>query len=102
VVLAEECLKDRRTVLVTAPQGSDLHGAVRGAVRARPETLGREVRDVELCAAKSLVFCVSRWLLLLNQHGGAERIGEETRTRRVARTLRTLSTNVEPLTALPQ
>lgn len=51
-------------------------GAVRGALRARPETLRREAGD-EGCAAQSFALHVSMSLVILGRHRVAHRVGEK-------------------------
>jgi len=93
--LAEECLKDRRTVLVTAhPDGPTIVGAVQVAASTRPERLRFEAGDIELCAATSIVLRVGKSLVVLGEDGVMQMVGEKM-TLRMAKTIRALAANVE-------
>jgi hypothetical protein len=95
VALAEECLKHRRTVLVTAhPEGPTIVGAVQVAATARLETLRIEAGDIELCAGKSIVLRVGKSLITLDERGVVTMVGEKM-SLRMANLIKMLSANVE-------
>jgi hypothetical protein len=93
--LANECLKDRRTVLVSGhPEGPIVVGAVQVTASTRPEKLRLEAADIELCAATSIVLRVGKSLIILDEKGGMQMVGEKM-TLRMAKTLRALCASVE-------
>ncbi len=71
-----------------------------GRVRAARDAVARGRGDAR-CAAKSLAFRVSRWLVVMDEYGGAQRVGEKEEHVAVATTLPTLSASVERPTAPP-
>jgi hypothetical protein len=93
--LANECLRDRRTVLVTAhAKGALIVGALQVTAAAAPNTLRLEATDIELCAAKTIVLRVGKSLVVVSEQGAVQMLGEGM-TVRMAKTVRVLSANVE-------
>ncbi len=93
--LANECLRDRRTVLVTAhPTGALIVGALQVTASAAPTTLRLEASDIELCAEKTIVLRVGKSLVVVSEQGVVQMVGEGM-TVRMAKAMRVLSANVE-------
>jgi hypothetical protein len=93
--LADECLKQRRTVLVTAgPKGPIIVGAVQVTASERREKLRLEGGEIELCAGNKIVLRVGKSLIVLDEHGAIHMTGEST-TLKMAKAVRVRSANVE-------
>ncbi len=95
-VLADECLKQRRTVLVTAgPKGPIIVGAVQVTASDRQEKLrlvGGE--EIELCAGNRIVLRVGKSLLMIDANGAIQMVSD-TVTMKAAKAVRVRSANVE-------
>jgi hypothetical protein len=93
--LADECLKQRRTVLVTAhPGGPLIVGALQVAASERPEKLRIEAGEIELCAGKTIVLRVGKSLVVIDERGAMQMVGDGM-TMRMAKAVRVRSANVE-------
>jgi hypothetical protein len=96
--LAEECLKTRRTVLVTeTPKGVEIVGALQtqpAADGGRQEKLRLDARELELVAERAIVLRVGKSLLVLDE-SGAIRLAGEGVSLRAAKAVRVLAANVE-------
>jgi hypothetical protein len=93
--LAEECLKHRRTVLVSAhPAGPLIVGALQVAASERPEKLRIEAGEIELCAGKTIVLRVGKSLVVIDERGAIQMVGDGM-TMRMAKAVRVRSANVE-------
>jgi len=93
--LVEECLKQRRTVLVTAhPKGPLIVDALQVAASEQPEKLRLAAKDIELCAARTIVLRVGKSLMVLDGHGAVQMVGEGM-TMRMGKAVCVRSANVE-------
>lgn len=93
--LAAECLKQRRTVLVSAgPRGPIILGALQVTASESRERLRLEAKDIELCAETTISLRVGKSLVLVDEHGVIQMVGEGM-TVRMAKNVRVLSANVE-------
>jgi hypothetical protein len=94
--LADECLKQRRTVLVTAgPKGPIIVGAVQVTASGRQEKLrlvGEE--EIELSAGNRIVLRVGKSLLVIDANGAIQMVGD-TMTMKMTKAVRVRSANVE-------
>jgi hypothetical protein len=93
--LADECLKQRRTVLVTAhPRGPLIVGALQVTATATPDRLRLDAREIELCAGSKIALRVGKSLVVIDEHGAIHMAGERM-TMKMAKAVRVLSANVE-------
>jgi len=93
--LVEECLKERRTVLVAPhPKGAIIVGALQVSASARREKLRLEARDIELCAGSRIVLRVGKSLVVIDEQGGIQMVGDGM-TVKMAKAVRVRSANVE-------
>jgi hypothetical protein len=93
--LADECLKQRRSVLVTAgPKGPIIVGAIQVTVSEKGEKVRLEGEEIELCASNKIALRVGKALLVIDAHGSIQMVGETT-TMKMAKAVRVRSPNVE-------
>lgn len=93
--LAEECLKQRRTVLVTAgPRGAIIVGAIQVTASESRENVRLEGEEIELCASNKIALRVGKALLVIDANGAIQMVGETT-TMKMAKAVRVRSANVE-------
>jgi hypothetical protein len=93
--LMEECLKWRRTVLVTAgPKGAIIVGAVQVTASQRHENVRLEGVEIELSASNKIAFRVGKALFVIDANGAILMVGETT-TMKMAKAVRVRSANVE-------
>jgi hypothetical protein len=93
--LADECLKERRTVLVTAgPKGAIIVGAVQVTASEKRDKVRLEGEEIELCASNKIALRVGKALLVIDANGAIQVVGETT-TMKMAKAVRVRSVNVE-------
>jgi hypothetical protein len=91
----EECLKQRRPVLVTAgAKGLIIVGAVQVTASERREKLRLEGEEIELCAGNRIALRVGKSLLVIDAHGAIQMVGEGI-TLKMAKAVRVRSANLE-------
>ena len=97
--LLDECLREKRTVLVSVePTGARVLGALQTtrsvATRVRPDALELSSDEIELSAVKQLRLRVGTTVLVLDAEGEI-RAGGRTLTLRLGDAMRVLAPNVE-------
>jgi hypothetical protein len=93
--LADVCLKQRRTVLVTAhPKGPLIVGALQVTADPPREKLRLEADEIELRAGRRIALRVGKSLVILDEHGAVQMVGE-CLTVKMAKAVRMRSANVE-------
>lgn len=97
--LADECLRDRRTVLVTSgPSGAVILGALQTSPTLLPSGPTKRARitakEIELAAEDRISLRVGKSALVIDHEGGVRLLGDRM-TLRMAKVLKVLAANVE-------
>lgn len=93
--LADECLKQRRTVLVTAHlKGALIVGALQVTASEPRDSVRVEANEIELCAARRIALRVGKSVVILDEHGTVQMVGEGL-TMRMSKAVRVRAASVE-------